>query len=133
MKRKISFKAESYNKIMLMEIETYFQALNLPISIDDVINAALHSYLPNLIKVLRSRADSNRKLLAFEALAGVEKLLNNDLPQNYSSLDNLDKIHSLVKKEKKQDISDIEEIENEKNIEEIDKNISIDLTKKIIF
>ena|GEM_PF-5455941 len=57
-KRTVTFRPDSSVKAMLAEVDSLISALELQTSLEDVINAALQSYLPPLIKQLRMTAES---------------------------------------------------------------------------
>ena len=60
-KRICSFRPTSSVRAMLAECEALISALGMSMSLEDVINAALESYLPPLILNLRDRAQAERE------------------------------------------------------------------------
>jgi hypothetical protein len=66
-KRTCSFRPTPEVKVMLVEAQALITALEYPLTLEEVINAALKAYLPPLILSLRkmSEGEKNKILLKF--------------------------------------------------------------------
>jgi len=73
-KRTVTFRPQASVKAMLAELDSLLPLVKPEMTLEDVINAALQSYLPPLIKHLRMKLDDAR----LKTLAKAEAFLRGD-------------------------------------------------------
>jgi len=77
-KRICSFKPDSSIRAMLAEVDALITALELDITLPDVINAALRQYLPRLILTLRQTAANKDAVLREKTLREAEAVIRGE-------------------------------------------------------
>jgi hypothetical protein len=77
-KRICSFRPDSSVRAMLAEVDALITALELDVTLQDVINASLRQYLPSLIMTLRQTAASRDELLRQKTLREAEAVIRGE-------------------------------------------------------
>lgn len=136
-KRTISFRPESDVKIALIEVESLAEALEIPIKIDEIINAALKSYLPPFLKTLRESLSMREKELLLSTLHSARQYLKTgdvreDMFENFPGEDTEE---ALFRDEEgfPEDREESLENESEKEKKEKEDTVNPELLKKISF
>ena len=136
-KRTISFRPESDVKIALIEVESLAEALDIPIKIDEIINAALKSYLPPFLKTLRESLSMREKELLLSTLHSVRHYLGtgNVREDTSEDLPDEDTEEALFRDEEgfPEDREESLENESEKEKKEEEDTVNPELLKKISF
>ena len=112
-KRTCSFKPTSSVKVMLAEIEALITALDYPLNLEEIINAALQKYLPPVIISLREALSKRKNEIALKAIKEAEKIFQKDITED--NLFNLElNLNTLQSKNTKDNLYD----KSKENIQE---------------
>ncbi len=136
-KRTISFKPESDVKIALIEVESLAEILEIPIRLDEIINAALKSYLPPFLKALRDSLSMREKELLLSTLHSARHYLETgDVREDrFEDFPDEDAEEALFRDKERFPENQEESLENESGEEEEkeENTVNPDLLKKISF